>query len=893
MRRWPGLRRVFRLPSTAAQTRADVDAELEFHIQGRIDELVASGLSHTDAEREARARFGDYRTIENEVEQLDRRRRRRRSFNDQLEAIMNDLRHAIRSLVRQPLFAVVVITTLTLGIGATAAIFHAVDRVVLHPLPYPDADRVVFLSMKRLRGRGNGALAARRFQFWHDNSRIFDGLATSRSYDVEADEATGGLVLHTMRVTPEFLKVVGTRPYQGRAFIGDDYAPDGGRVALLSDPAWRNRFGADPNILGRAIQLNDTRFTVIGVLPPSFELANEQTLPDVLLPLVLTPENFRSGGMNYTVIGRLRPGLTQAQIDADMASVFARYLSLYPGDTDGNDAGVEVMNFQQIFVGGLQSVLWILFAATGFVFLLACANVGNIVLARTVSRQREFAIRTALGSGRGRLVRQIVIELLVLGAVSAVASIAVSLIAVRGIVGLARESLMRETQLHLDWRVVLFITLTAAAATLVIGIGVALFATRMSVPTNLAASARSGGVGGTGRTFRATLVSLESALAMVLLAGAGLLITSFTRVLKVDAGFRREGIYAATIAHTPRNYKTSAEVWRFDQRVLEQLRATPGVLSAAATATLPLQRGWNIPTTVLGDANRTEGASEWRAVSPDYFRAMDIPLLAGRAFTDADDDKAPSVVVLSTSYAENFFPGENPIGKRIQIGVYKGQAPATVSSEIVGIVADLRDASLEQPRFRHTFWVPSAQGSVMGTQAPVFVVRANDPSVAANALRSAIAEADPRMGVPDIAAMTDIVSQSLSWRRFTMVLMATFAAVALALTCVGIYGVASYAVSQRTQEIGVRMALGARPSSVVALIVGQGARPAMIGLVIGLVLAGWASKAIASLLFGIGPRDPLSLGAVAVLLGVVALMASYIPALRASKVDPVVALRAD
>ena len=380
---------------------------------------------------------------------------------------------------------------------------------------------------------------------------------------------------------------------------------------------------------------------------------------------------------------------------------------------------------------------------------------------------------------------------------------------------------------------------------------------------------------------------------MVLLAGAGLLIMSFVRVIQVDGGFRREGVYTAHISRTPRDYDTDA-VWRFDQRVLEKLRATPGIQAAASTATLPLRRGWNMPTTVQGRDDASIGGTEWRSVSPGYFAAMGIKLLAGRDLAETDTRSAPPVVLVSKSYAARMFPDENPIGRFIYIGVYKGKRKEqVVPSEIVGIVTDLRDGSLDQMQLRQTVWVSHAQASRMTAGLSSFVVRANDPSVAASALRRAIADADPRLPAADIASMDDLVMQSLGTRRFSMVLLTTFALVALALTCVGIYGVSSYSVAQRTREIGVRIALGAQPRSVVGLVVRQSIRPAIVGLGAGFVLALLVSRLIASMLFGVGPRDPLSLSAVASLLAVVALVATWIPARRASRVDPVRALRAD
>jgi predicted permease len=876
--------------------RDDVDAELEFHIQGRVDELIARGMPRGDAEREARERFGDFRRIETEVTRLDRDRLRRRTLQDRWQSFVGDLRFAVRSLVRQPLYSLVVIGTLTLGIGTTAAIFHAVDRVVLHPLPYPDAGRIVFLGMKRDKVIDIAALTPGRFQFWHDESRAFDALATWRSADAVFNDDDTGPVAHAMRVTSDFFRVVGVHPALGRVLVDADYRVEAAPAALVTDAFWRSRLGGDHSVLGQTVRLDSTQFTVVGILPPSFDVVGVPTQPDFLVPLVLTPRQLDGGGANYTVIGRLRENLSVEQIDADMTATFAAYRTARPEQIqDAADAGVAVLRFQEAFTGGLAPTLWILFGATGFVFLLACANVANIVLARTVNRQRELAVRTALGAGRGRIVWQIVLETIVLGVVSAVLATLGSLATVRGVVGLAHQSLLRDNQLRLDWRVVVYVTLIAVAASLLVGLIVALAATRADLTKSLAGSTRSGGIGPRRPTLRGALVTIESALAMVLLAGAGLLMTSFARVLAVDGGFRRDGIYTATIPRAPRDLSGVAPIWRFDQRVLENLRATPGILAAASTATLPLVRGWNIPTTVEGRDDATLGGTEWRAVSPGYFRAMDIPVLVGRDVSESDDEQAAAVVIVSKSYANQFFPDENPIGQRILVGSYKGRRTKATDAprEIIGVVPDLRDGSLEQTQLRSTVWLPQAQATRGLVGVPAFVVRANDPRVAATALRRAISAADPRIPSADVAAMSDIVSRSLSSRRFTLLLMTTFATVALALTCIGIYGVASYSVSQRRQEIGVRIALGAQAGSVVGLVVRQALRPTAIGLGIGVVAALLLSRVIARMLFGIGPRDPLSFGVVALVLIGVSAIASYVPARRASRVDPMEALRSD
>jgi predicted permease len=887
------------MPPNRASVRADVDAELAFHVRGRADELMAQGMSREAAEREALRRFGDYARIEHEVESLTRRAERRRTVADRVESLVADARYAARALVRQPLFSTVVVLTMTLGIGATAAIFHAVDRVALHPLPYPDAGRIVYLGMRWGKGPAVGALPAGRFQFWHDHARIFESLATSQNFDASLGDDDAGAHVDLMRVTPEYLSVIKAMPMLGRALAARDYAPDAPPVAMISHSLWVTQFGAAPDVLGRTIRLDGIQCSVIGVLPSSFEIAELETPPAVVLPLVLTPDQLAEGGANYTTIGRLRPGLSRTQIDEDNAAVFAAWRRAFPEKVEADDFGVAVMRFEEIYSGGLVSMLWIMLGATAFVLLLACANVTNLVLARAFAREREFAVRTALGAGRVRIARQVVVEMLLLGLVSAACATAAGLATVRALVGLAHRALLHGSQLGMDARVVALTAVVALCASVAIGLVVAGTATRPDVARSLTGSARASGIGSgvAHRRLRGFLVSLESAVAMVLLAGAALLISSFLKVLHVDGGFRREGIYTASIPRPPRDYAAGDLAYQFENRVLGALRSTPGILAAGATATLPLKRGWNIPTTVQGHADRTFGGTEWRAVSPGYLHMMDIGLAAGRDFTETDVAGTPPVVLVSEAYVRRFFKGENPIGQHVLIGCYKGcpgKEPKVVP-EIIGVVRDLRDESLEDKRARLTVWVPLAQATngAMSTGIPAFVVRANDPSVAATALRRAVTDAEPRMGVPDVAAMTDIVSQSMSWRRFSTVLMACFAGLALVLTCIGIYGVASYAVTQRVQEIGVRMALGARPSNVVALVVGQGVRPAVTGLFVGVVLALALSKVLTSLLFGVGPRDPLSIGAVAVVLIAVAITASYLPARRAARIDPATALRAE
>jgi predicted permease len=801
-------------------------------------------------------------------------------------------------LLREPLFSIVVIVTLALGMTSTSAMFHAVDRALLHPVPYPDPDRIVYLGWIWMRGSGAGALSARKFAFWHDESRVFDGLATSRTFEAQLGADADGPFVRGMSITADYFRAIGVTPEYGRAFSADEYKVGAPPVVILGNDLWRAQFGGDQRVMGREIRLGGKPYVVVGVMPPTFEVAEASEWTQVVTPLSLTPAQLADGGNNYIVIGRLRPSVTVPQATADMTRVFAAFGAAFPGAVEKFDGGVKLYSYRSLIVGDdLSKLLWLMLGATGLVFLLACANIGNLLLARALSRQREFAVRTALGAGRGRLVQQVVIETLVLGAASAGLATIASLFSVRAVVALAHGALLRESQLRLDARVVLFTALIGLAASLTIGPAVSLFGTRIDLARGLAEGGRSMSGGRTRRVLRGTLLTSESAIAMTLLAAAGLLITSYGRLLAVDPGFDRSGIFTASITHAPLGYDSTAAVWQFEQRALTRLRATPGIARAAATATLPLKRGWNLPATVDGPPDQTDGGTEWRAVSPGYFPALGIRMIAGRDFTDADDGGAPGVVVVSESLARAYWPGKSAIGRRVFVGRVQNKPVSPAFDEparvIVGVVSDLKDMQLDQTQVRHTLWVPQAQVVAGFTSLPAFVVRANDAGVAATALRRAIAGADPRMRTVDVAAMSDIVSQSLLWRRFQTTLISLFAGLALVLTAVGIYGVVAYSVANRVHEIGVRMALGARPSRVVRLIVSQGMRSVLVGLVIGLAGAISLSRVIAGMVYGISPRDPRALTVVSVVLCVVALVASYVPARRATRIDPLTALRSE
>jgi putative ABC transport system permease protein len=904
-RDWRGLRRVLRLPLGKRAVRGDVDAELRFHVQGRVDELVAAGMSRPAAEAEVARAFGDYARIEAEVERIDMAMHRRRSLLERAATLRGDVRHACRTLLRQPTFSLVVVLTLAVGIGATAAIFHVVDRMVLRPLPYPHADRIVYLGWSWA-GKGDytGSLSPQKFEFFHAESHVFDALTAEHGISAilggagaggggEAGDAAGAVV-QGLRVTCEFFRVVGASPAMGRQFASNECASGAPDVAVISHALWVSRFGSDPRIVGTVVTLDGRPYAVIGVMPASFEIAEESERAQLIVPLQFAPEELDDKGNNYLVIGRLRRGVTNAQATQDMALAYNRYQHAYPESMEKTDRGPRLFTYRELYVGGVESTLWLLFAATAFVLLLACANVANLCLARALSRQREFAVRTALGAGRGRIIRQLITESLLLGFVAAVSATVVGMGGVRGLMALGREATLRESQLAVDPRVVLFTTLVAVVASVTIGIAAALPATRMDLARALAEGGRSGPVGHRQRMWRNFLIGAESAIAMVLLVGAGLLIASFARIQAVDPGYARAGIVTARLSHAPAGYDSAATVAEFTRRVIAGLRATPGVSAAGAASSLPLERGYNLPMTVDGRQDATQSI-EWRAATPGYFQTIGMRLLRGRNVSEADDRRAPGVVIINQSFADKFWPGDSPIGRRVWLGRHNGKAVGPKfdepAREIVGVVADSKDVSLAQARARPTAWVPLPQVPRGLVRLPAFAARGPDAAVVVAAVRRATAAADPRMPAPDVTAMSDIVSASLSSRRFSMVLMTLFAAVALGLTSVGIYGVVAYSVARRVHEIGVRLALGARPVNVLALVMRQGMTPVVAGLAAGLAASLALTRSLASMLYGVGPRDPRAIASVAALLAAVAAMACLIPARRAASGDPLRALR--
>jgi putative ABC transport system permease protein len=814
------------------------------------------------------------------------------------EMLWRDLRHALRSLRRSPgLFAVATLA-LALGIGANTAVFSVVSGVLLAPLPYPQADRLVNIGWTWESGDRIDALTALQLEFWREHSRVVDGAATFRTFSADLSPTRDYDGADGLRVSADFFRVLGIRPALGREFVPEELEPGGPKVAVLGDDFWRRRFGADSAVVGRTIRLEDEVFTIVGVMPPGFRLVGQEAYDDLLVPLQRTidPTDL---GHNDEVLARLRPGVTREQLAADLDRVLAALRAAYPDHVKATERGFHATTPQAHLVEGMpgmQQTLWILFGATLFVLLIACADVANLLLARATGRQRELATRLALGASRGHLVRQLLAESLVLGVVAGAAGLLVGHLCLRGLLVATPWSIPRADTIGLDARVLAFTALLSLGTVVLLGLTSALAASRPELAGVLKDGGRSGESGARQRV-RSVFVVAQTAVSLVLLTGAGLLIASFDTLRRVDPGFQTDDVLTVAFTRAPEGYDDAASMWRFERQALERLRALPGVAAAAATSILPLAGQYNMPVTVEGRPDATEGAVQMRAVSPGYFRTMAIPVVRGRTFTDADAAGAPAVTIVTQAFAERYWPDGDALGQRVLLGVYEGKVDPDQPLEarqIVGIVGDTRDLALDRDP-RRTAYVPQAQTPDQWATFPSFVIHTRGEHTPA--LRDAVVRAllavEPGLSTPEFRPMRQLMAGSIAYQRFTTLLMTLFAGLALALTAIGIYGVVAYSVGQRQREIGVRIALGARSGDVVRLVVRQGMLPVVLGLGLGLAAAVALTRVMDSMLYEIPVRDPLTFASVALVLAAVAFLASYLPARRATRVAPIVTLRAE
>ncbi|MGH9842459.1 MAG: ABC transporter permease [Blastocatellia bacterium] len=808
-----------------------------------------------------------------------------------MQTLWQDLRYGARMLLKKPGFTLIAVITLGLGIGANTAIFSVVNAVLLRPLAYPEAERLMRIGRAYQPGQVYPS-SEPKFQYWRDHNQSFEAMtAMQGAPEINLSGGAEPEYVRGLRVSHEFFRVMGVNPALGRGFTKEEERPDGERVAVLTDGLWRRRYGADAGIIGSRIMLNHQSYTVAGVMPPGFRFLWPI---DVFTPLQLRPDS-QSGGHSFTVIGRLKPGVTEAQAAAEMKHVAENFRASYPRLIQQNET-INVASAQALMVGDARRPLLVLLGAVGFVLLIACANVANLQLAQQSARRRELAIRLALGAAWKRVARQLFTEALLLALAGGVAGLLLAWWGVELLKTLIPTGLIpRAEEIGFDWRVLAFNLGAAVFTGLFFGLAPTLQAKRVDVNHALKEGSGRGAAAASRQGMRGALVITEVALSLSLLVGAALLIRTFANLRQVETGFDPRNAMTFQMTLSGANYDTTAKTAEFYRRALERLRALPGVEAAAVTSNLPLQAQFNLSFTLAGQTEQS-GSAQYRVITPDYFRAMKMAVRQGRAFTEADSAGAEKVIIVNEAFARGAFPNANPLGQRLCAGCGFGD-PAMRA--IVGVVSDTKqfDLASSSPA---TVFVPVAQipdqllSQIRQYAGTNFVLRgAGDPLASAAAVKREMLSLDPSIPIRNLRAMSEILAESIGSERFNMLLLGLFAGIGLVLAAVGIYGVISYSVAQRTQEIGIRMALGAQTRDVLKLVIRQGLMLAGIGVALGIAAAFALTRLMAGLLFGVRATDPLTYALAALSLTGVALLACLIPARRATKVDPMIALRCE
>ncbi|HWB18401.1 MAG TPA: ABC transporter permease [Vicinamibacterales bacterium] len=861
-----------RLRSIVGRTRVDqeLDDELALHVERTIDELVRQGVPADEARRRALAGLG---SVTARIEEC----REARGFRWARET-MRDARIACRALARRPGFTTIAVTVLALGIGSTSAMFSVVYGALLRPLPYPQANRLVVLSSIQRNWRITGVIGLIEAHYVNVSAhdQLFGSVATwttSRSAVRTGGEATALFVEH---VTPAFFSVLDVSPALGRTFVKDDGQSGRDAVAVVSDHVWREVLGGKPNVIGASIVVDGKSYAVVGVMPASFRSPQGG---DVWVPWTVTVDPHNATFL--PVIARLKPGISAAQAAAEVQT-------LAPRDPDEaeSDWRSDALPLSDLLVGPTRPPLLIFSAAIGLVLLVACANAAGLFLARGAERDAELRIRAALGAGRMRLVRHLLVESCLVALAGGAAGVLLAYLAVPAVVAAGAQigAIPRVQDIHVDGLALAFTFVVAAAVGVISGLAPALRATG-----DLRASAASDRTT-TGRQerLRGALTVAEIALSIVLLTGAGLMIRSFVHLEHVSLGFRPDHVLTATL-DLPSHYDTTTEMHAFNDDVLDRLTERVETSVAASVDSLPLGGNWRTGDFTLDDGRTVPAGlmADKPLVSGDYFRAMGIEVLRGRTFTRGDRENSPGVVIVSQSLARTLWPDEDAVGQRITMDRHEHLT-------VVGVVDDVQQKGLRDPKSK-AIYQPYAQISDPAWLRHVtFVVRSTaDAAVVAPAIRDAIRSVDADLAPPTVMAMSDVIVQQTATPRFQMSLLVAFAAMALALTIVGLYGVLAHAVSRRTREFGVRMALGAAPRHIVSLVLGRALRLTVIGVIIGTAGALLASRVLAAFLFDVTPTDPITFAAVAVLVAVTALAAAIVPVRRATHVDPTTALRAE
>ena len=870
--------RVFR----SRRMNTALSAEMRAHLDEKTTALVASGMSRREAELAAHRQFGNSTLLEERGREVWRW--------PTLESFVADFRFAFRMLRKNPGFTAVAILTLALGIGANTAIFSLVNGVLLRPLPYQNPDRLTMVWEKARDGsRDNVGYAT--YLDWKSQNKSFEQIAIYSSWQpvlqVGEPEQLNGL-----RVTSNYFRTIGVRPELGRDFLPAEDVPNANKVVMLSHSLWQRKFNSDPNIVGKTIDMNATQYIVAGVLPAGYQSLMNQD------PRGGTVEIWRVLGYDVSqpwacrtchhlvAIARLRAGVSFSQATAEMDTISAALTKAYPKEYD--DAGVILTPIREQLLGSATAPLYILFGAVSLVLLVACANLGNLLLARATNREREVAVRTALGATRGRVVRQFLVENCVLGLLGAAAGLIPAYWTPKLLAVVGTGDLPRLDQVRLDWRVLTFTAGLALLTGIISGLAPVYRLSKTDVQDSLREGAK--GSGGPGnRRLRGLLIVSEIALSLTLLISAGLLLRSLSRLVSVSPGFDPSNVLSMQTSVLGKRFNDNAVVRQYFADAVQRLRALPGVQSAAAASEIPLggnmdRYGFHAEGKIHANPEQDPSAERY-CVTPGFLQAMRIPLLRGRDISDLDAPNTPQVLIVGETTARRIWPGEDPLGKRVKLGGV--DQPWWT---IVGVAGDVHHVGLDATPTTQMY-MPHAQWPFPDGQMTFVIRTSGDPLKIASAAQQAIHSLDSTQPISRITPMTDYVGLSMQGRRFALILIGAFAAIALALSVVGIYGVTSYSVAQRTREIGIRVALGAQRTKLLGLLLRQGMLLVIVGVVAGVLASLALTRLLTSLLFDVRPTDPVTFASVVLLLVAVAAAACWIPAARAIRVDPIVALR--
>jgi putative ABC transport system permease protein len=875
---------------------ARIVRELAAQFEDFYREALARGLGEADADAHARSQITDWARLARDVRDADRPHRQPpaeriaialearqglfQGVSRMFATLTRDVRYGVRQLVRTPGFSIIAVLTLALGTGASSAIFSVVNGVLLKPLPYAESDALVRVN-ELVPQYGRFSVAPATFLDWRSQNHVFERLATYGAASGTFQFEDGPERITGVTVSWDMFALLRVSPAMGTTFTAAQDAPGQNNVIILSNGLWQRRFDSNPDVIGKPITISGTPVTVAGVMPPDFYFPSRTA--EFWRPIALNPADAPRGAHFLGVIGRLKPGVSQEQAGVEMKNISERLAKEYPQNSANESA--EVVRLIDQVVGDVRPALLTLMVAVGVVVLIACANVANLLLVRASVRERELAIRTAMGAGRGRLIVQMLAESLVLALVGGALGLGIAYLAIPAIQSLAGNGIPRVRDIAPDIRVYLFAGGTALLTGLIFGLAPAWQASRSSRTAGALKDAARGSSRPVGRWLRSGLLVTEVALSLVLLIGASLLLRSFAQLTHVDPGFKPEGVLAFQVGLPAASYKGEPEQLAFFDRLTEQLSTAPGVKSVGLVHRVPLVGGYVLSVSLSDRPKPDPGSTpsaNFRSISPGYFQTLGIPLRRGRIFTSADAANSAMVVIIDDAFARKHFPNEDPIGRQLDIG------NGTKGAEIVGIVGDVSYEDLESTQ-APTMYVPLPQ-DVFSTMW-VLARTDRDPNALASAARQVVRDLDRTLPTFSMSPLTTLLSDSMAQRRFSMLLLLVFAGLALFLAVVGLYGVVSYTVAQRTREIGLRLAIGAQPGQVLRMIVGGGMKLAALGIVIGLALAAALNDLIRTMLFKVEPFDPMSYAATAALLFVVATAAAFVPARRAMRVDPVTALQ--